>query len=82
VPIISNSFNFETLKGQYNGDVFPLFLANGKEELLIYTVDSDLVPSVGQALVVLVPPVERAESWASEEYDHAALQPGQFMGSG
>jgi NhaP-type Na+/H+ or K+/H+ antiporter len=35
VPIISNSFNFETLKGQYNGDVFPLFLANGKEELLI-----------------------------------------------
>ena len=82
VPIISDSFDFSALKSQHNENVYPLFLAKEGEELLIYTVDSNLVPNVGQTLVVLVGPSAKLadENWAITESDQAMLQPGQFMG--
>jgi hypothetical protein len=80
IQIMSNSFSLEALKDQYQGDIFPLFLTRDDEELMIYTINSTLVPVAGQTLVVLVPPTATKDSWADEEFDHAILEPGKFMG--
>ncbi len=82
IPIESDSFDYTAFKAQYNENVYPLFLAKENEELLIYTIDSTLVPVAGQTLVALVGPSSEQvnENWAISESDRAMLQPGQYMG--
>jgi hypothetical protein len=79
VPI-TNNFDYDAFKKQYENKVYPLFLAKGDKELFILTADSQFMPVPGQTLVVLTPPVDRTPTWATWENDQAVLQPGQFLG--
>lgn len=77
---ITEDFTLESFKAQYEGEVFPLFLARKGKELQIFTEQFEPVVSNGQIVVALVPPVSTSPSWAIDELDQAVLQPGQFMG--
>jgi hypothetical protein len=80
---VTDSFDFDDFKRQKEeGEVYPLFLAREGKELMIFSAETQPVMIPGLTLVVLVPPVETPPGWATWEYDHAVLQPGQFMGRG
>jgi hypothetical protein len=80
---VTDSFDFDDFKRQKKeGKVYPLFLAREGKELMIFSAETQPVIIPGLTLVALVPPVETPPGWATWEYDHAVLQPGQFMGRG
>ncbi|MFZ0547614.1 MAG: cation:proton antiporter [Candidatus Promineifilaceae bacterium] len=79
---IEGPLTLESFKEEFEEEVFPLFLMRGSKELVVFTVDFQPVLNDGQTLVVLVPPKDKAPTWATREYEQAVLPSGQFMERG
>jgi len=55
---LSEQFDFEQFKNQYNQHVIPMFLINHTGHLQIFTIDRPLKPVAGQTVIALVHPNE------------------------
>lgn len=57
---LTEKFNFDNFKSQYNGNFIPLFIITEARELKVFTVEGKLNPRPGQAIISIIrPPLEK-----------------------
>jgi hypothetical protein len=58
--LLTNEFTYDDFRARYGSDAIPLFILSDRGELMIVTADSNVSPSPGQTVIVLVNPAGQA----------------------